>query len=95
MSTESSRSERRSRRAERKLAEARAKRRRQYSLFGGLVAVAIIVAIVLILVNRPSGGSDLPPIIAAQPLPQNIPTDGRTMGDPNAPVKVVEWGDYQ
>ncbi|CCF85023.1 hypothetical protein NITHO_4340008 [Nitrolancea hollandica Lb] len=32
---------------------------------------------------------------AAAELPPDVPTNGRTMGDPNAPVKIVEWGDYQ
>jgi hypothetical protein len=25
----------------------------------------------------------------------NVPVDGKTMGDPNAPVEVTEWGDFQ
>lgn len=29
------------------------------------------------------------------PLPKSIPTNGHTMGVPNAPVRVVEWADYQ
>lgn len=94
MSTKTDRAERRSRRAERKLAEARAKRRRQYGIFGGLVAVAIAVVIVLIVVNQ-AGGSNLPAVVAGPTYESGIPQNGNTLGNPNAPVKVVEWGDYQ
>ncbi len=36
-----------------------------------------------------------PEVSIAPPLPDNIPTNGHTMGVPTAPVKVVEWADYQ
>ena len=61
-------------------------------LFGAVIA-ALIVAGFLIFLNRPqSPGADF---IAAEPLPAGIPTDGMTMGAPDAPVQIVEWGDYQ
>ncbi|HET9013991.1 MAG TPA: hypothetical protein VFN57_00220 [Thermomicrobiaceae bacterium] len=89
--------ERRSRRAERRLAEERAHRRRQLFLLGGLVVVALTGAIALILVNRPQGqaGSNQPALVAGPAIASSIPLNGRTMGNPSAKVTVVEWGDYQ
>jgi len=96
MSRQVEREARRSRRAERRLAAERAaRRRRQMSIFGGLVAVALIAALVLILINRPGAGEDISDIAAAAPLDAGIPTNGRVMGQEGAPVHVVEWGDYQ
>lgn len=43
----------------------------------------------------PDETSAEPAITIAPPIPSSIPTSGRVMGDPAAPVKVIEWGDYQ
>lgn len=85
---------RHSRRTARRVAEEKARKRRQFMFVGGVVVVVIAVVIALILVNRPTNDA-VPTILAAQPLPSNLKTDGRGIGNPNAPVKVVEWGDYQ
>jgi len=70
-----------------------AARRKKLSWLIGAIVAAVVVAGVLILVNRPqSGGS---PIVTAAPLPASIAFSSATMGDPEAPVSVVEWGDYQ
>jgi len=59
----------------------------------GAVIAALIVAGFLIFLNRPqSPGAD---IVAAEPLPADIPTTGMLIGAPDAPVQIVEWGDYQ
>lgn len=59
----------------------------------GAVIAALIVAGFLIYLNRPqSPGAD---IVAADPLPATIQTAGMLMGPADAPVKIVEWGDYQ
>lgn len=61
-------------------------------LFGAVIGALVVVGI-LILLNRPqTPGAD---IVAAEPLPASIPTNGMTMGAPDAPVQIVEWGDYQ
>ena len=61
-------------------------------LFGAVIA-ALIVAGFLIYLNRPqTPGAD---IVAAEPLPASIPLSGMTMGAADAPVQIVEWGDYQ
>jgi protein-disulfide isomerase len=82
-----------SRRVERRVQERRSVRHRRLRFFGGAVAVAVVAAIVLVLVNR--GRSGLPAVVAAAPLAAGIPTDGTKMGNPNAPVTVVEYGDFQ
>ncbi len=88
-----SRAERRtSGRAQRKIAEEQAARRRQFMFLGAAVAAALVVALVLILVNRPRDAGA--PVVAAAPLPPSIPVAGMTMGAEDAPITIVEWGDY-
>jgi protein-disulfide isomerase len=94
-SKSASRADHVSRRAERRLQEHRAARQRRLMFFGGAVAIAIVVAAILILVNRDDGDSSFPTVVAAAATDGNIPFDGTTLGDPNAPVTVVEYGDYQ
>lgn len=85
-----------SRRAQRVLQERRAKRKRMYTMFGGVAGAALILALILILINREDVGTygnepvTVPPAMAA-----GIDRDGRTLGNPDAPVHVVEYGDYQ
>lgn len=57
--------------------------------------MALVLALILILANRPDGADDISGIQAAAPLDPSIPTNGRVMGNADAPVQVVEWGDYQ
>lgn len=86
-------SSRQQRRAARKSAEAQAVKRQQRTMLFGSVLAALLVAAVLIFLNRPkTPGAD---IVAAAPLPPSIPTNGALMGTADAPVKIVEWGDYQ
>jgi protein-disulfide isomerase len=78
-------------------AERAAQRRRLMMIIAGVAGVAIIAALVLILVNRDddSESSSLP-AVAAVSAPEIIAQrDGLTLGDPNAPVNIVEYGDYQ
>ncbi|HET9661531.1 MAG TPA: DsbA family protein [Thermomicrobiales bacterium] len=71
----------------------RARKRRLY-LIGGAIAVALIVAAGLIWSNRDS--SNLPGLHEADAAAlAGIPTDGRVIGDPDAPVHLIEYGDYQ
>jgi hypothetical protein len=78
---------------ERRRVEAeQAERRKRLMWIGGAVAAALVVALVLILLNRPQDTGA--PVMAAEPLPASIPVDGNIMGAGDAPVTVVEWGDY-
>lgn len=79
-------------RAQRKVAqEQSAKRQRQTVIIGGIAAIAAVALLVfLVFVRRPAA----PEVALANPPAESIPVAGRTMGDPGAPVTVVEWGDY-
>jgi protein-disulfide isomerase len=75
-------------------ADAEQARKRRLLLIGGAIVLAVIVAGALIWSNR--GSSNLPGLHEADAAAlANIPTDGRVIGDPNAPVHLIEYGDYQ
>ncbi len=94
MSNEENRDRRRNRRSERKHAEEKASRRRkQFTIFGA-GGLAILIALGLILIPRLGGGDTSAVSIAPDPT-GSIQANGETLGDPNAPVKVVEWANYQ
>jgi protein-disulfide isomerase len=94
MSNEETRETRRSRRTERKeAAEKAAMRRKQFTIFGA-GGLAILIALGLILIPRLGGGGTSAITIAPDPT-GSIQAKGETLGDPNAPVKVVEWANYQ
>lgn len=63
-------------------------------LLGGGVAVVAIVVLSLVLFNR-SDDSDLQPIAAAPTPSAQVESDGNIAGAADAPITVVEWGDYQ
>jgi protein-disulfide isomerase len=90
--------------AHRELSAAQARRLRLYWL-GGL-GVAVIVAIVIVFVAAGNGGSTkatdytarsgLSHTAAVKYAEQElagIPQHGTTLGNPNAPVTITEWGD--
>jgi hypothetical protein len=79
-------------RAQRKIAEEQAARHRRLMMLGGAIAAALIVALVVFLITRPREAG--PPVLAADPMSDTIPVSGMTMGAEDAPVTVVEWGDY-
>jgi len=83
----------RSPRVRRQRAVARAARRRMVWRLGSAVVVALAVVAVLIVAGRPE--NDLPAVEAARVDYGEIPTSGWTLGQPNAPVTVVAWADYQ
>ena len=75
-------------------AETERARRRRIALIAGAVVVAVLVAGGLIWSNRSS--SNLPSLHAADVAAfEGVPANGRVIGDPNAPVHLVEYGDYQ
>jgi protein-disulfide isomerase len=78
------------------------KRRLQYLIIGAFAAVAVIVALIVI---SQSGGDDdndgggspsnVQGIAQVNVELQGIPQSGQVLGDANAPVTVVEFGDPQ
>lgn len=79
-------------RAQRKIAqEEAAKRQRLMAIVGGAVAIVVVALLVFfVFVRKPAA----PEVAIAAPLDASLPFAGRTLGDPGAPVTVVEWGDY-
>lgn len=85
------------RRAQREAQEAQ--RRKRYMIGGGVIA-AFVLAIVAITIVEVIGededaGDDFPPITAASASYDDIPSEPYFLGDPDAPVHLVEWSDYQ
>lgn len=91
-------------RAERAQAEAaRARQRRRLTMLGAALGVAV-VAVVAIVLAFGSGGDDKKELKVGESLPgqieanarfAGIPQDGVTLGDPKAPVTLVEFADLQ
>lgn len=78
------------------LQERQAKRRRLLSMLGAAAGFAMIAVVVLILVNRDDvGGYENEPVTRPPAGVANLPREGRTVGDPDAPVHVIEYGDFQ
>lgn len=79
------------------LQERQAKRRRIYTLFGGTAAAAIVLALILILINQEEDAGEYAdePLTVPPPIAADVPREGRTLGDPDAPVHIIEYGDYQ
>jgi protein-disulfide isomerase len=87
--------QRRSGREQRRLAAVREHRRRRLIRFGTVVAAALVVVAAIIVFSREQGDA-LPAVRSGTAaIDATIPREGRVLGDPNAPVTVVEWGDYQ
>jgi protein-disulfide isomerase len=67
----------------------------------GLLLVAFALIAVIAITSRGGNGStgsngDVATVLAvSNPIPDNIQMNGNVLGDPNAPVTVVEYGDYQ
>lgn len=88
--------------AEERARAEKAQRARRLRMLGGLVVAAIVVVVVVIAVTSGGGGTSAakPNSPSAQKaattvatLLQGIPQQGTTLGNPNAPVTVTEYGD--
>jgi protein-disulfide isomerase len=74
------------------------RRTRLMQLASGAVFLAIAVVIALIVVNSSDSGGDASSIEGAEEVNSSlrgIPQFGLVLGDPDAPVKLVEFGDLQ
>lgn len=82
-------------RQQRHLEQQRAERRKRFlAIISGVLVIVIVAVGVLIAVNRDSGG-DMSDIVAAAAVPESVPVNGMTIGSPDAPLKITEYGDYQ
>ena len=79
-------------RAQRKIAEEQEARRRRLTIIGSAIGAALLIALIVFLVTRPREAG--PPVLAAEPMSDTVPVAGMAMGAEDAPVTVVEWGDY-
>lgn len=64
---------------------------------GALVVGAVIIGAVVLLQDRPSGDGSLPLdlVAPAETIPAGIEVDGQAMGDPDAPVTLQVYSDFQ
>jgi hypothetical protein len=68
---------------------------------GGVIAAFILFIAVLTIIELVGGNGDeeaadtFPPVQAAAATHENVPSEAYFLGDPNAPVHLVEWSDYQ
>lgn len=69
---------------------ARKQRQQRMLLILGVAAVALVIAALLIYPNLKPVGAIVKPTTEARPQ-----ADFNSMGDPNAPVKMVEYSDFQ
>lgn len=75
-------------------ADAERARKRRLGMIAGIAAAAVVLIGILFWANR--GSSNLPGLHTADAAAlEGIPTNGRIIGDPNAPVHLIEYGDYQ
>ncbi len=58
----------------------------------GAIAAAIVIAGLLVFLNRPGSSAGDAEFVARE---HDAPVNGTVMGDPNAPVRIIEYGDYQ
>jgi protein-disulfide isomerase len=76
-------------------AERAAQRKRQLTILAAIAGIAIIAVTALILLTGDDSDESAAPPIAAAPAPLTVPSSGLTLGNPDAPVNIVEYGDYQ
>jgi protein-disulfide isomerase len=90
---ESKQAAREAREAAEREAESNARRQRMWALVGGSVLLAAIVVVVLIVVS--SGGSDSSTSDGDLAVFDGVQQSGIELGDPDAPVTLVEFADPQ
>ena len=62
-------------------------------IISAIVAGALLISLILILPNL--GLSDVENIIQITPIAEDIPVNKTSMGDPDAPIKMDVWEDFQ
>ena len=101
-SRRSQREELRARRIAAENARLEQARHRRVKLIGGTIAVALVVLVVAIVISSTGGGTTLKTgtqaqqtVSQVQQLLAGIPQSGARLGNPEAPVTLVYYGDLQ
>lgn len=84
-----------SRRAQRRIEQQRQQKRRRLLLLGAGVCAAVLIVVAAILLSRPDDGPGDTAVIPPEAREGNIVQDGRTLGNPDAPVTIVQYADFQ
>ncbi|MGN6558202.1 MAG: DsbA family protein [Solirubrobacterales bacterium] len=74
------------------------RRQRLLQMAAGAVFLAIALVLVLIVVNSSNGSggdTNLEEVAEVKQLLTDIPQEGMVLGDPKAPVELIEFGDLQ
>jgi len=58
----------------------------------GAIAAAVVIGAFLIFINRPGASANDEEFVARE---HNAPVSGNVIGNPDAPVRIIEYGDYQ
>ena len=58
----------------------------------GAIAVAVVIGALLVFVNRPGSSANSEAYI---PHERDVAQAGTLLGDPNAPVRIIEYADFQ
>lgn len=70
------------------------KNQQRYLIFGGVIAVVAVVAVAAILVSNTSGTVQGARFDYASMSPERLEDGGFIIGDPDAPITVVEFADF-
>ena len=70
-------------------------RRRLLIILGSVVAGAILVAAGVIAIVQQQNESDLPAVVAVSDPYPGVQGSAQVLGNPDAPLRIVEYGDYQ
>lgn len=77
------------------MAERRTRRNKLLMKIGGAAGIALLAVIALIVINNARDEGTTSALVIPTPSAIEVQKDGRTKGNPNAPVTIIEWGDYQ
>jgi len=58
----------------------------------GAIAAAVVIAGLLVYLNRPGSSANDAEFVAKE---RSAEVSGNVIGDPNAPVRIIEYGDFQ
>lgn len=72
-----------------------ARKKRLAIMVSAVLVIAVAAVTILVALNSTDDGNSDPSIADATAIYQGLASQGMTLGDPDAPVTVVEYADYQ